>query len=119
VNALLTESAIDKARSQSVSGIGVDESLQFNSKWSKGLNKSFSCCTSRYHPPSAREWLNTAIFPTSHNYEVSATPCTESETAHAPSSGVAETLLHEPAGSESSYGDLMMVVAAGDRARFS
>lgn len=35
MNALLTERAIDKARSQSVSGIGVDESLQFNSKWSK------------------------------------------------------------------------------------
>jgi hypothetical protein len=53
------------------------------------------------------------------NYEVSATPCTESETAHAPSSGVAETLLHEPAGSESSYGDLVMIVAAQDRARSS
>jgi hypothetical protein len=53
----------------------------------------------------------------SHNYEVSATPCTESKTAHPPSSGVAETLLHEPAGSESSYGDLVMVVAARDRAR--
>jgi hypothetical protein len=67
----------------------------------------------------AGKWLNRAILDTSHNYEVSATPCTESETAHAPSSGVAETLLHEPAGRESSYGDLMMVVAAGDRARFS
>ena len=53
----------------------------------------------------------------SHNYEVSATPCTEDETAHAPSSGVAETLLHEPAVGESSYGDLVMVVAARDRAR--
>jgi hypothetical protein len=46
-------------------------------------------------------------------------PCTESETAHASASGVAETLLHEPAGSESSYGDLVMVVAARDRARSS
>lgn len=50
-------------------------------------------------------------FRLSRNYEVSATPCAESETAHAPSSGVAETLLHEPAGSEPSYGDLVMVVA--------
>jgi hypothetical protein len=39
---------------------------------------------------------------TSHNYEVSATPCTESEAARAPSRGVAETLLHETAGRESS-----------------
>jgi hypothetical protein len=53
----------------------------------------------------------------SHNYEVSATPCIGSDTAHAPSGGVAETLLHEPAGSESSYGDLVMIVAAQDRAR--
>jgi hypothetical protein len=63
--------------------------------------------------------LNRAKFDTPHNYEVSATPCTERETAHAPSIGVAETLLHEPAGSESCYGDLVMVVAAGDRARSS
>jgi hypothetical protein len=59
------------------------------------------------------------IFFTSDNYEVSATPCTESGTAHALSSGVVETLLHETAVSESSYGDLVMIVAAQDRARFS
>ena len=40
-------------------------------------------------------------YSTSHNYEVSATPCTESDTERAPSSGVAETLLHETAGRES------------------
>jgi hypothetical protein len=51
-----------------------------------------------------------------YDLDVSATPCTESETAHALSRGVAETLLHEPAGRESVYGDLVMVVAAGDRA---
>src|SRR5579863_1987478 len=42
----------------------------------------------------------------SHNYEVSATPCGESEAERRPSGGVAETLLHETAVSESGYGDL-------------
>src|ERR1700733_5892835 len=67
----------------------------------------------------SRGWLNRATFSYSHNYEVSATPCTENETAHAPSNGVAETLLHEPAGRESSYGDLVMVVVGRDRVRSS
>jgi hypothetical protein len=49
------------------------------------------------------------------NYEVSVTPCTESE--RTPSSGVAETLLHETAGRESGYEDLVIVVAAEDQAR--
>ena len=39
-------------------------------------------------------------FITSHIYEVSAMPCTESETERAPSGGVAETLLHETASRE-------------------
>jgi hypothetical protein len=42
----------------------------------------------------------------SNNYEVSATPCSESEAERKPSGGVAETLLHETAVSESGYGDL-------------
>jgi hypothetical protein len=45
---------------------------------------------------------------TSHNYEVSATPCTVSEIKRAPSRRVAETLLHETAGRESTlwrFGD--------------
>jgi hypothetical protein len=46
--------------------------------------------------------LNRAIFSTSDNYEVSAAPCTHSEPERAPSRGVAETLLHETAGRESS-----------------
>jgi hypothetical protein len=50
----------------------------------------------------------------SHKYEISATPCVESETDRAPSKGVAETLLHETAGRESGYGDLLLMVAAGD-----
>jgi hypothetical protein len=40
-------------------------------------------------------------FITSHNYEVSAMPCTKGETERAPSRGVAEILLHETAGRES------------------
>jgi hypothetical protein len=44
-------------------------------------------------------------------------PCTESEIDRGPKRGVAETLLHETAGRESTYGDLVMVVAARDRAR--
>ena len=42
----------------------------------------------------------------SHIYEVSATPCAEFETERTPLRGVAETLLHETAVSESGYGDL-------------
>ncbi len=48
---------------------------------------------------------------TSRNYEVSAMPCTESETDRSPSEGVAETLLRETAGRGMSYGDLVSTVA--------
>jgi len=47
--------------------------------------------------------------------EVSATPCTDREAERAPSSGVAETLMHETAVRESGYGDLATTVAAGER----
>lgn len=50
----------------------------------------------------------------SQKIKVSATPCTERETA--PSSGVAETWLHETAVRESGYGDfaLMSAVVGSD-----
>ena len=57
-------------------------------------------------------WLNKAIPDTSHKVKVSATPCTELGTAHTPSSGVAETWLHETAVRESGYGDFALMSAA-------
>jgi hypothetical protein len=47
----------------------------------------------------------------SHKVKVSATPCTERRTAHTPSSGVAETWLHETAARESDYGDFTLMIA--------
>jgi hypothetical protein len=47
----------------------------------------------------------------SHKIKVSATPCTERGTAHTPSSGVAETWLHETAVRESGYGDFALMIA--------
>lgn len=63
-----------------------------------------------------RKGLNKAIYDTSHEIKVSATPCTGRGTAHTPSSGVAETWLHETAVRESGYGDfaLMSAVVGSD-----
>lgn len=63
-----------------------------------------------------RKGLNKAIYDTSHEIKVSATPCTGRGTAHTPSSGVAETWLHETAVRESDYGDfaLMSAVVGSD-----
>jgi hypothetical protein len=53
---------------------------------------------------------------TTRKIKVSATPRTERGTAHTPSSGVAETWLHETAVHESGYGDfaLMSAVVGSD-----
>jgi len=61
-------------------------------------------------------WLSGAIRNTSHKVKVSAKPCTGRGTAHTPSSGVAETWLHETAVRESGYGDfaLMSAVVGSD-----
>jgi hypothetical protein len=52
----------------------------------------------------------------SEKIKVSAPPCTERGTAHTPSSGVAETWLHETAVRESGYRDfaLMSAVVGSD-----
>jgi hypothetical protein len=85
-------------------------------QWSRGGTASFRRTVLRVRMTlnrakkgrSAIVRLNRAIIYTSHNYEVSATPCKDRETERAPSRGVAGTLLHETAGRESTlwrFGD--------------